>query len=127
MRLDSSESIIIVDVEIFKNGTSRILRMVLDTGATFVMIPPKIAEYLGYEVSKSKRLVQMTTPSGSLRVPSITLERVKALDHELQNVEAVCHELPSTSRVDGLLGLSFIKHFDTDIHYLQGILQIRGP
>ena len=126
MHLDPDESMIILNVEIFKGQTSRVLRMALDTGATFVMIPPKIVAYLGYSMPKQSKRIRMTTPNGLITVPCLTLDGVKVLGNMKENIEAVCHELPPKSRVDGLLGLSFLKHFDTDLHYLKRTLKIRS-
>ena len=40
------------------------------------------------------------------------------------NVLALCHDLPQRSLVDGLLGLSFLKHCRMSIDFKRGILSI---
>ena len=46
MKLDPHANLIIVEVEVFKGSKSRIVRMAPDTGATWVMVPWRVAEAL---------------------------------------------------------------------------------
>jgi len=39
-------------------------------------------------------------------------------------VEVLCHDLPPESGVDGLLGLSFLKHFKLTIRFRKGIIDL---
>ncbi len=98
--------------------------MALDTGATYVMIPWEIAEILGHKPHLSKKRIDMTTASGVEKVPLITLKLVSVLGKKAANVPAVVHDLPPRSCVDGLLGLSFLKHFKTCQDFKKGILTI---
>lgn len=85
--------------------------MALDTGATYTMIPWDIAEALGYEPALSQRRVDIITASGIQKAPLVTLNSISVLGKEARNVDCVVHDLPQASRVDGLLGLSFIRNF----------------
>lgn len=126
MKLDPNAPLIALEVEIFRGEKSRIVRMALDTGATYLMLPWDVAEVLGYDPAASSKRISITTASGVERVPLLTLDRVKVLGKEVDRVEAICHSLPPQSAVDGLLGLSFLKHFDVDLHFLQRRLEFHG-
>src|SRR5574337_1667151 len=117
MQLDPEAGLITLEVEIFKGSKSRIIRMALDTGATFLMLPWDVAEVLSYDPAKVQEKVSITTASGVEIVPLLLLERVRTLGHEVGDVKAICHTLPPQRAVDGLLGLSFLKHFDVDLHF----------
>jgi clan AA aspartic protease (TIGR02281 family) len=125
MRLDPNAPIIIVSVEIGGESGSKLVDMALDTGATYVMIPWQVAEALGHDPAVSTRRVNLTTASSVEIAPLITLRWVRALDQEFTDVDAACHDLPPGSRVQGLLGLSFLKYFDVDLHFLRGVLEAR--
>ncbi|MCH7801219.1 MAG: retroviral-like aspartic protease family protein [Chloroflexi bacterium] len=99
--------------------------MALDTGATYVMIPTDVAVELGYDLDASVRRIDIATVNSVESAPIITLERISALDMIARNVDVVCMTLPSESYVQGLLGLSFLKHFDMDVHFRQRMLRIR--
>ncbi len=128
MRLPPRPTLVVVDVELVGPLRSRILRMALDTGATYVMIPLDVAKVLGYDPSdRSHPRIDLTTASGTVKAPLITLERVGCLGVEVRKVEAVCHDLPAESTIDGLLGLSFLWHCDMDAHFKSWRLELRGP
>jgi predicted aspartyl protease len=122
-----------------KSGTDSI-KMALDTGATYVMIPWEFAEILGYEPEVSRKRIPMITASQSYtmrafetnfsngsgieKAPVITLDSITVLGKKAEDVPAVVHDLPQRSYVDGLLGLSYLKNFDTQLYFKKGILEI---
>ncbi len=107
-----------------KDGTRRRVKMVLDTGATYTMIPWYIAEELGYNPAASKEFLSMTTASGTVEAPMIKLDSLSILDHPIKNQNVIIHNLPESSHVDGLLGLSYLKHFKLTIDFPKGILAL---
>lgn len=125
MKLPAHPELVVINVELFGPRTSRILRMALDTGASFVMIPRDVAEVLGYDLAQAHESLDLTTASGVVEAPLIALDKVRALGVEAKNVEAVCHDLPDESAIDGLLGLSFLWNFDMDAHFKSGSLELR--
>jgi clan AA aspartic protease (TIGR02281 family) len=101
--------------------------MALDTGATRVMVSWHVLETLGYAPAKVRSKVSITTASGTEITPLVTLDKVKVLGKTVVKVLAVCHDLPPQSPVDGLLGLSFLKWFDVDLHFRRRKLEFSGP
>ena len=57
-------------------------------------------------------------------MPLIKIEKLSLMGKEIENVKTLCHDLPPTSRVDGLLGLSYLKHFKLTIDFKDGILAL---
>ena len=100
------------------------LKLALDTGSTYIMIPREIAEVLGLEPELSKERIDIVTASGIETAPLVTIKSITVLSIEVKNVKAVVHNLPSKSYVDGLLGLSFFKNFKLCIDLKKGILEI---
>ncbi len=98
--------------------------MALDTGATFVMIPWDVAERLGYDPKGSQKQVSITTASTVEEVPVITIEEFNVLGHSMRNVKVVVHDLPPTSRVDGLFGLNFLNNFNLKLMFKNGYLEL---
>lgn len=127
MELDPQAPLIVVPVELAGDQGSRVVDMALDTGATYVLIPWHLAESLGYDPAVSPRKVRLTTASAVAVAPVITLKRMRALGHEQSDVVAACHDLPTGSRVEGLLGLSFLRHLDLDLHFKRRVLAARDP
>lgn len=109
-----------------ENGLKRKTKMVLDTGATYVMISWKLAEALKLEPQKTKKWVDLTTASAVERTPVIKVKAITVLGKRVKNVEVAIKNLPEESRVDGLLGLSFLKNFDLRIDFENGVLELNS-
>lgn len=121
---DSKSNVVIVYVEIrIRDRTAR-LKMALDTGATYVMIPWDIAETLGLQPELSREKTEIITASGVEKSPIVALEAMRVAGKEARNIKALVHDLPSKSYVDGLLGLSFLKNFDLHINFNEGYLEL---
>lgn len=87
------------------------IRMLVDTGATYTMIPRKAALAIGLDPTSATRHRAIITASAVEYVPLLRVPRWRCLGIELRNFECLCHDLPPESAVDGLLGLNFLSHF----------------
>jgi clan AA aspartic protease (TIGR02281 family) len=123
--LNKEEPIILIRVELIGEVGWYEIEMALDTGSTYTIIPWGVAERLGYDPATSVERVALTTASTIEKAPLITLKSMRIDDIEIDNVKVVVHDLPPKSRIDGLLGLSFLKHFNTDIHFKRKTLEIK--
>ena len=88
-----------------------VIRMLVDTGATYTMIPRKAALAAGLDLAAVTRRTAVITASTVEYVPLLRVPVWRCLGIELRNVEMICHDLPPESAVDGLLGLDFLRHF----------------
>ena len=102
------------------------LRMVLDTGASMTVIPWNAAEALGYDPARTKHRVQFMTGSGMEAAPVFAVKTMEALGVCVNRVPVLCHDLPQRSLVDGLLGLSFLKHCRLSIDFKNGVLSLES-
>lgn len=100
------------------------LRMVLDTGASMTVIPWDAAEALGYDPARSRQRIQFMTGSGMEAAPTFSVDAMEALGVRLSQVPVLCHDLPQRSLVDGLLGLSFLKHCRMSVDFKRGTLSL---
>ena len=99
--------------------------MALDTGATLVVIPTSVAHSLGYSIYQPEDTLPLTTPSGLVYAPIITLSSVEALGAVATGIRAACIDMPVSIGCDGLLGLSFLRNFDVDLHFRSGVIRFR--
>jgi predicted aspartyl protease len=100
--------------------------MALDTGATLVIVPMSVAHDLGYNIYQPKDMLYLTTPSGSVHVPIITLTSVEVLGAMASEVRAACIDMPVSIGFGGLLGLSFLRNFDVDLHFRSGVVRFNS-
>jgi len=92
--------------------------LVVDSGASFVLINPEIARELDITVNENTPFIPMTTVSGYILVPLVTLKSVRIGKAQAENIEAVIYTMPSGG--GGLLGNSFLNKFRVTIDSIQG-------
>jgi predicted aspartyl protease len=101
--------LIIVRAELEGPSGSAVLRLALDTGATATLVNVGMLVSIGYDPAIVAERFQVTTGSGVEFVPRITLKKITALGQEKTDFPVLCHTLPPSAGVDGLLGLDFIR------------------
>ena len=102
-----------------------IVNLALDTGATWTLVSWETAVLVGYDPALIQQRTAIITGSGIEYCPKLNLLRVEALGKSVSSLEALCHTLPPTSRVDGLLGLNFLRQFNVGLNFKQGYITIR--
>jgi len=75
-----------------------LVRLALDTGATVSMINWDIIVMLGYDPASEQERVQMT------------VNKIEALSIQRESFPILCHTLPPSATVDGVLGLDFLRN-----------------
>jgi predicted aspartyl protease len=90
-------------------------RLALDTGATTTMIPTKAALAIGSNPAHATRFREVLTASGKELIPMIVVPRMKIFQKTLLRITVACHELPSESPIDGLLGLDILDKLNAAI------------
>ena len=108
-RFEPALGLVIVQAELWGPSGSAIVRMALDTGATRTVINANPLVWVGYDPALSTDRVQMTTGSGVEFAPVVNVQRVSALGQECSDLPILCHTLPPSADVDGLLGLDFLR------------------
>jgi len=98
-------------------------RLVFDTGATHCMLPQKLITALGIPINP-KNVVQTTTASSVTSSPLIMLPTIEVFGEKVDRVSCLIRDLPPLSGIDGLLGLSFLKHFNIEINFDEGSISI---
>jgi len=124
---DPSLSSIVVDLllEAADGTSSLVIPVVLDTGASLTIVATDIMAQLGYDpANPSLDRQRIVTGSGIEYAPRTTVRSATAIGQKVINLDVLCHDLPPESGVDGLLGLSFLKHFKLTIRFRKGIIDL---
>ncbi len=123
IEIDPVAPLIVLEAFIGKEKYS--VDMALDTGASYVMLPGYVAEYLNYDVNSGKRK-PIITASKTENVPVINIDEMTVVNATARDVEAICHNMPPKSSVQGLIGLSFLRNFRLLIDFKEGYLEIEN-
>ena len=81
-------------------------------------------EHLGYDPSVETGHVRVTTGSRLEFVPRITLSRIEALGYDYSDFPVLCHTLPPSVLVDGVLGLDFLRGKRLVLDFRTGIITL---
>lgn len=91
-------------------------RLVLDTGASLVVISEGLARQLNIDPEGIEDEMEVLVADGSVvKAKPILLASVKVEGAEARNVSAVIIKDPGTEGAEGLLGMSFLEHFTIHI------------
>jgi predicted aspartyl protease len=119
-----TEGPVVVLAQLWGREGDLVVRLALDTGATASVLSWDTVVLLGYDPSTSKTRVQITTGSGIEFAPRIAIDRMEALGIERLNFPALCHTLPPSAGVDGLLGLDFLRGYRLVLDFRSGVLSV---
>lgn len=116
--------LVYVRVKISFADTEVILNLALDTGASGTIISAKKLREVGYDLDKPEDEIYITTGSGLIFVPQITIEKLTALGKEKSDFLVIAHDFPPTSSVDGVLGLDFLRENILTIDFIKGEVEL---
>lgn len=130
VNFNPADNAIILDVTLFSVTSSdfRNTRLVFDTGASMTTISPDSILGLGYDLSNPKDKKPSITASGIIESKVITLSKLSALGEIVENIDVAIQEFPeelTLLNIHGLLGLDFLKHFDVNICFSSGFIDIK--
>ena len=100
------------------------VNMILDTGAAYTMINRTTAEKVGYRIGHARKKVQIVTANGRIWTPFVHIQKISLGDISASHVPAIIHDLPGIIDIEGLIGLSLLKHFRTVMDYRKLTLHI---
>jgi len=114
----------LTEIEVFNDDKSIRTLAYIDTGATYCIAPFETIEKIGYEPANSKEIIPINTASGLIHAPLVRIKSLNVLGKVVENVEILCHNIPNVSRIEGLLGLNYLKHFKLTIDFPKGTLAL---
>lgn len=108
-RFDLKEGLIVVPARLCGPAGDTVVHLALDTGATDTLLNTEVMVLLGYDPATAPERIQVTTGSGVEFCVRRSIERIEALGRTLAGFPLLCHTLPPSAHIDGLLGLDFFR------------------
>jgi len=122
--LASEKGLLICHAKILGKGKPVLMKMALDTGTTITIVPYEAVLSIGLNPADSDRTIEVTTGSGSVTRPIVTIPKFTCFGFTLKDLDVICHNLPSESPVEGLLCLNFLKTFKLILDFPKNTIQI---
>ncbi len=104
------------------NGFVRV-PLIVDTGASVTVIATKTAQRIGLNLDRAA-MIPMRSASGVFLAHLTKVRSMRVGDAIVKDVEVIVHDV-SPGREQGLLGMSFLDHFNVTIHTLQDTMTLR--
>ncbi|MBA3968426.1 MAG: clan AA aspartic protease [Nitrospirales bacterium] len=90
----------------------RSAQLIVDTGASMTVLSTQVAIDLGILGTTDNELLTVNTAGGSVQVNMNYLSSITVGTAQATNVAVALHDLPDIpEHIEGLLGMSFLKHF----------------
>ena len=120
-RFDRSRELIFVRGHVWgPHGPRMPLRLALDTAASHTIIVPEIIDELGYSPRQGVAVTSVRSAVGKEPGYLIHVARLACLGFQRTEFLVNVHDLPESSDLDGLIGLTFLKQFDYHVRSRQG-------
>ena len=119
------EGPILILTKIWGPEGDTVVHLALDTGATTTVINWDILILLGYDVAVVPDRRKLVTASGIEFAPQISIDKMSALGEEQKKFPLICHTLPASSGVNGLLGLDFFRGKQLVIDFRIGKIDVQ--
>jgi aspartyl protease family protein len=85
------------------------VKLLVDTGASFTILPIEVVKRLGYDVSHPVGMVRLAAANGIIVAPVVKLSWFNSLGILMKNFQVAVHTIPSPA-FDGVLGMDFLLH-----------------
>lgn len=100
----------------------------LDTGSSYTVITPQLANKLGVVITASTPRISLVTANGAIQAPLVKLKNISIGQVSVPEVSVVVQELGNGDDplLSGLLGMNFFQGMDLTVKEDQLILGIRN-
>jgi predicted aspartyl protease len=98
---------------------SKVVKLLVDTGANYTVLPPDFLIELGCDLNKPVRIINIAAAGGMVQVPIVRGQRVESFP-------VIALKLPAAAAIDGLLGMDFLKLQGAIIDIKRSRVEIEG-
>lgn len=97
------------------SGDIAIFRLLVDTGASYTALPTKPLESLGYSATQATQTLRLISASGMMNAPVVSVAWFSCLGIRVEDYPVILYTLPTSSFVDGILGMDFLVRCQANI------------
>jgi clan AA aspartic protease (TIGR02281 family) len=123
-RLEVRGGLFFTRASLKQDDAIRIVSLLIDTGATYTILSWAVLVSLGLDPAASTLRKRITTASGLVLMPAVSIERLTTLGQMVARFSVLAHTIPLGSKVDGVLGMDFLRQFDIKLNFKQAIVEV---
>jgi predicted aspartyl protease len=102
----------------------RVVTLLLDSGSSYTVLSWGIISSLGLDPGASTSQRPIMTANGELLLSEFTIEEFHALGQRLGHFPVLAHTIPLGRQVHGVLGMNFLRQFETCLNFKQATIQL---
>jgi aspartyl protease family protein len=121
---ERSGNLLITKAAISGPSGTTVLRLLIDTGSSYTVIPVEALEAIGCSPAAALERVRIITGSGTVIVPLVRVPQLQALGERRLGWRVAAHTLPLGLPIDGLLGMDFLCAVKARIDLDDGSIEI---
>jgi aspartyl protease family protein len=91
------------------DGSAIVVRLLVDTGSSFTVLPTRVVEALGCNLLQPLRIIATVGASGTINAPMVAVPWLNCLGQRIESFSVVAYTIPAAAFVDGLLGMDFLS------------------
>lgn len=97
------------------DGSVIVVRLLVDTGSSFTVLPTRVVESLGCNLRKPLRSIATVGASGIINAPLVAVPWFNCLGQRIENFPLLAYTISAAAFVDGLLGMDFLSRYQAII------------
>ncbi|MDJ1170819.1 retropepsin-like aspartic protease [Roseofilum sp. BLCC_M154] len=101
-----------------------VLRLLLDTGSSYTVLPCQILECLGCDLEHPLQTTTIVTASATVKLPIVSVPWFNCLGVRKEDFSVVAMDLPLSSFANGLLGIDFLREEKAIIDVFKGEISL---
>jgi predicted aspartyl protease len=105
-------------------GRVRVVTLLIDCGSSHMMLAWEALVSLKADPALSKVRRPIATLNGVVYMPEVVLDEFHALGRRVEGMPVLAHSMPPGIKIDGVLGMNFLRRFDTDLNFKQATIRI---
>ncbi len=122
LKFNAKSGLIIIQGRITGTKGEAFIDLVLDTGASSVIINSAVLEEIGYDLSKEKNELEVTTGKGIVKAKHVQVKALEVFEFEKKNTLVVSYKFPTQIKRDGFIGLTFLRNHNICLKFKNGII-----
>ena len=123
-QLESYGNLLLTRTAVSGKDGIRVLKLLVDTGSTYTILPFEILEAIGCAPSLAQERVRLTTASGNIMAPIVEVEWFHSLGDRINNFRVVAYTLSFGTYIDGLLGMDFLTKIKAVIKVAEKSIEV---
>ncbi|MGH9854996.1 MAG: aspartyl protease family protein [Blastocatellia bacterium] len=105
-------------------GRVRVVKLLIDCGASQTILSWGALASLEIDPAISPIRRRIVTANGLVQAPEVTVEELHSLGQRVNQLPVLALTIPFGSQIAGVLGMNFLRRFDTDLNFKQATIRI---